>query len=56
MGYSSKPQDVARGREELVRRRVEHEKKTGTALPDTRRIEKWASDTAQRADRKHQDK
>lgn len=55
MGYSDKPQDVARAREDLIRRRAEHDRKSGVAVPDSRKIEQWASETARRVDRKHQD-
>lgn len=55
MAYSDRPQDVQRGVQDLIRRRAEHERKSGTALPDTRKIEKWAGETAQRVDRRHQD-
>ena len=38
--------------EDLRQRRAEHERRTGTALPDSRRIERWATEVGRRNDRR----
>jgi len=37
---------------QLQEDRKQHEQKTGTALPDSRKIEQWGADVGRRNDRK----
>lgn len=55
MAYSGKEADVRRARDEFVRRQVEHQQKSGVAVPDVRKAERHAEDVARRVDRKHSD-
>lgn len=49
-------QDVRRARDEMTKAKVEQDRRSGVAVPDTRKAERWASEIARRNDRRENDK